>query len=140
MECHETSDVESATRHGILLDVKCHKMSYVHSKSHEHRYRKQQIHRGAKLSWFSWIFDKTRKFSLLVRSNMYCNLTKPRRFSLHSAKKPVNHKSFVPRRICCLQYSMSWACWLSAKKPMSTHTSYFLLRSRQYVSIANTEL
>ena len=53
------------------------------------RYRKQQILHGTKLSRFSWIFDKTRKFSLLIsmaRSNMYCNLTKPRQFSLHSAK------------------------------------------------------
>ena len=38
------------------------------------------------------------------------------------------------------RYSMSWACWLSTKKPMSTHTSYFLLHSWQHVSIANTEL
>ena len=52
-------------------------------------YRKQQILRGTKLSQFLRIFDKTRKFSLLIsmaRSNMYCNLTKSWQFSLHSAK------------------------------------------------------
>ena len=56
-------------------------------------YRKQQILHGTKLSWFLQIFDKTWKFSLqilMARSNMYCNLAKPRQFSLHSAKKPVN--------------------------------------------------
>ena len=35
---------------------------------------------------------------------MYCNLTKPRQFSLHSAKKPVNRESFVLGRICSLRY------------------------------------
>ena len=74
VECHKTSDVESATRCGIPWDVICHETCYVHGKSHGHR------------------------------------------------------------------YSMSWACWLSTKKPMSTHTSHFLLRSWQHVSIANTEL
>ena len=52
-------------------------------------YRKQQILCSTKLLRFSRIFDKTRKFSLLIsmaHSNMYCNLTKPRQFSLHSAK------------------------------------------------------
>ena len=52
-------------------------------------YRKQQILGGTKLSRFSQIFDKTRKYSLLIsvaHSNMYCNLTKPRQFFLHSAK------------------------------------------------------
>ena len=70
-------------------------------------YRKQQILRGTKQSRFSRIFDKTRKFYLVIsmaRSNMYCNLTKPQQFSLHSAKKPVNRESFVPWRICCLRY------------------------------------
>ena len=70
-------------------------------------YRKQQILRSTKLSRFSWIFNKTRKFCLLIsmaHSNMYRNLTKPRQFSLHYAKKPVNRESYVPRRICCLRY------------------------------------
>ena len=71
-----------------------------------HMYRKQKILRGTKLLRFSWIFDKTQKFSLLIsmaRSNMYCNLTKLWQFSLHSAKKPVNRDSSVPRRICYLR-------------------------------------
>ena len=52
-------------------------------------YHKQQILRGTKLLRFSRIFDKTRKLCLLIsmaHSNMYCNLTKPRRFSLHYSK------------------------------------------------------
>ena len=79
------------------------------------QYRKQQILHGTKLLRFLRIFDKTRKFSLLISmacSNTYCNLTKPRQFSLHSAKKPVNCKSFVSRRICSLQYITYLPTWL----------------------------
>ena len=78
---------------------------------------KQQILCSTKLLRFLQIIDKTWKFSLLISmasSNMYCNLTKPRQFSLHSAKKPVNRKSFVLRRICCLRYVHTAIVFLGA--------------------------
>ena len=58
----------------------------------------------------------------------------------HEVWNTTKHVTYVHGKSCGHRYSMSWACWLSTKKSMSTHTNYFLLHSQRHVSIANTEL
>ena len=93
-------------------------------------YRKQQILCGTKLTRFSQTFDKTRKFSLLIsmaRSNMYCNLTKPRQFSLHSAKNQwtaivLYCGGFVVYGICLYNmYVRTYIYTYIRRPPLSEH-------------------